>query len=131
MALILTPHTQQLTVRREGVRVVLLLNGRRIADLPWAKAEELARALISQARRCEEQEQADAIIADQAILTRIGFGIGLSNNPDILAAAANEAAWGAPRRYIPLSRAHGIASQAIFGTPAIRLGRPRKANRHG
>ena len=89
--LIFTPTTQHITVRREGVRVILLVNGKRAADLPWQKADELARALSAQARKCEEAEKAEAIIADQAILTRLGFPVGLSNDADILRAAANEA----------------------------------------
>lgn len=120
MTHIIVPQTRSVNVRQEGDRVLVIENGRTILDLPYQGAKALARALLSQAARAEEHAQAESIIADQAILTRAGAPFGLTSNPALLKAATVEAAWNTKlRRYIPPSRAGGIASQSVVGTPAI------------
>ena len=110
-------------VRQDGQRVLVIRDGRAILDLPWDAALDLARALQAQARRAEELAKAPAIIHDQAILTRMGFRFGLTSHPMLLREATKEAAWNRDlRRYIPPSRAHGIASQTVVGTPSIIRG---------
>jgi hypothetical protein len=113
-------QTKEFIVRQEGDRVLFIYNGRLITSLPWQAAESLARAIRAQAKAAEEVSKADQIVFDQAILTRLGVPVGLTNNPRILKAAANEAAWNSNlRRYIRPSRAKGIDSQEIFGRATI------------
>jgi hypothetical protein len=117
---VLQGRMRGVTVRCEGARVLIIEDGRMLLDVPWEAADALAKALHIQARRAEEEANAEQIVADQAILTRLGVPIGLSNRSDILHEAAKEAAWNSSlRRYIRPARAKGIASQAIFGTPTI------------
>lgn len=107
-------------VRREGNRVLVIENGQAILDLPWDAALELARALHVQGKRAEEEVKALDIIADQAILTRLGVPVGLTSRADMLREACEEAAWNSDlRRYIPSGRAGGITSGAVFGAPTI------------
>lgn len=114
------PKLSTVTVRREGTRVLVLHNGRKLLDLEHDAAQALAKALYVQSKQAEEEAEATRIIVDQAILTRLGVPIGLTNRPDLLKEACNEAAWNSKlRRYIPLSKALGIASQAVFGTPRV------------
>ncbi len=124
---ILPGEMKQVTVRQEGDRVLLLHNGRLLFSLPWQAALDLSRALYVQGKRAEEEANAIQIIFDQAILTRVGFPIGLSNRPDILAEAAREAAWNRDlRRYIRGDNAAGIANQTVFGTPRISVAPPKQ-----
>ena len=112
-----TAKISTITVRREGTRVLLLHNGRLLADLTHQAAAALARAIHVQAKRAEEEDAALDIIADQALLIRAGVPIGLSSRRDILELAANDAAWSSTlRRALP----GGIRSKAVFGTPRIR-----------
>ena len=118
---ILRAKLDTVNVVREGTRVLVLHNGRKLFDLEYQAAELLAKALRVQAKRAEEDAKALDIIADQAILTRLGVPVGLTSRPDMLKEACREAAWNSDlRRYIPPSRARGIASQEVFGTPTIR-----------
>ena len=107
-------------VRQEGTRVLLLKDGRALLDLPWQAALDLARALHAQGKRAEEIDCAQAIIQDQAILTRLGFRFGLTSHPQLLREATHAAAWHRDlRRYIPASRARGITSQEVVGAPTV------------
>lgn len=122
---------KEVTVRREGGRVLLLHNGTLLFSLPWQAAIDLSRALYAKAKQAEEEARAAQIVYDQAILTRVGFPIGLSNRPDILQEAAKEAAWNSDlRRYIRGDRAMGIANQTVFGTPRVTVG-PAPKEHHG
>lgn len=118
---------KEVVVRQEGDRVLLLHNGRLLFSLPWVAALDLARALHVQGKRAEEEANAIQIVYDQAILTRAGFPIGLSNRPDILAEAAKEAAWNRDlRRYMRGPMAAGIANQTVFGTPTVSVSPARR-----
>lgn len=130
MPTILTGAVRTLDVRAEGTRVLVLENGRAILDLPYSVAMALSRALRIKALEAEEEAEAERIVFDQAILTRLGVPVGLSNRPDIQREAAKEAAWNSTlRRYIPPSRAQGIASQAIVGTPIVKQYPPLEVKR--
>lgn len=121
MPTILQGTMRSVDVRQEGGRVLILEGGRLLLDLPYDAALALAKALRVKGKQAEEETQAEHIIADQAILTRLGVPVGLSSRPDIQREAAREAAWNTTlRRYIPHSRARGIATQEIFGTPVIK-----------
>lgn len=126
---IITGQVKTLDIRQEGERVLLIYNGQTTISLPWKAALEVAKALTIQAKKAEELANAERIISDQAILTRVGFPIGLTNHPAMLKEAMKEAAWNSNlRRYIPPMRAGGIASQAVFGTPSISQAPPKGAN---
>lgn len=125
MTMILKPQLNEMTVRQEGAKILLLFNGRLVCELTWEAAEVVARAMHVQAKKAEEIAKAEQIIYDQAILTRTGFPLGLSNHPGILQEARKEAAWNSDlRRYIPPARAFGIQSQEVFGAPVIRQAVP-------
>lgn len=110
------PEQKHIIIRQEQARVLLIVDGKTILDMPWDATLEIAGYLYLQAKKAEEFAQATRIINDQAILTRAGFPIGLSNNPHILKEAAKEAAWNSRlRRYIP----PGVRSGEIVGTPTI------------
>lgn len=113
---LLVPKLDQFMIRHEGTRVLLFLNGRLVADMEWRAADMLARALIVQARKAEEEAQAERIILDDALLFRAGFPLGLTNRPDLTREVYKEAAWNSDlRRYLP----GGIRSRERFGTPTI------------
>lgn len=121
MTSILIPKLLRLTVRRENTNILLLSDGELVAEWPWEAAKEIAKAIRVQALRAEEQAKAEQIIMDQAILTRIGAPVGLTDRPDFQRAAANEAAYNSDlRRYIRGRAAGGLESRAIVGVPTIR-----------
>ena len=106
----------QINIRQQGTRVLLIKNGVLIADLPWQKALAVAQGLIVQARKAEELAKAERIIQDQALLLRAGAPFGLTTHPAILREAAKEAEHNRVlRRYLP----GGIKSQEAVGTPTI------------
>ena len=115
------PATDQVTIRQEGTRIVLLRNGSLLLDMPWGAALEVGRALIAKARQAEELAAAERIIQDQAILERTAFPIGLSQHPRIQAEALKEAQWGDVRRYLPPPSIH---SGEAVGTPALAQATP-------
>lgn len=113
----------QVSVRQEGVNVVVVREGRAVFDMPWDAALELAAAILAQAKRAEELAHAEQIAGDQAILLRLGVPLGLSSRRDIQAEAQQRAAWDSQlRRAIPLKRAKGVAgirSREVFGIPKV------------
>lgn len=119
---ILIPQTKSATIRQEGVRVLVIVEGRLVLDLPWEAALQVAQAIQFKAKAAEEFAKAEQIALDQALLMRSGTPVGLTDNPDILKQAANEAAWNsALRRRLP---AGGIRSGERFGRPTVKKGRP-------
>lgn len=111
------------TIRREGSKVVLIVNGAATV-LPWEAAEEIGRGLIAKARQAEEQEKALGIIADHALLLRAGFPVGLTNRPDMQAEAAHVAQFDRDlRRYLP----GGIRSREMIHVPTIIAHSPRRS----
>lgn len=103
--MIWTPRTQQATIRQEGKRVLVFVNGQLVMDLPWEAALELAKAITVKARKAEELAKANQIIEDEAILARAGVPLSLTDHPDIRKEAFTLAAWGSKlRRYIRQNR---------------------------
>lgn len=99
--------------------------GRDFVMLERGVAAEIAKALIRGKLRLEELEQAERIARDSAILLRAGANFGLSNDPRILDAAKNAAAWDSDlRRCMP----GGVKSEEAFGTPALIQQPPRTLN---
>ena len=112
----------QITIRREDTRVLLLKNGVLIADMPYDKALSVARGLSLKAREAEEIVKAEQVIADNALLLRTGAPIGLSSNPDIIHESIKEAVNNRElRRYLP----GGIKSQSVVGRPSLIQHAPR------
>jgi len=113
--MVLAARIKALTVRVQGERVLLLHDGRLVADLPWKAAQALAKALAFQANRAEEWAKAERVALDQAILMRTGAPFGLTDDWAILGEARKLAAWDSRlRRYIP-----SIRSREAFGRPAV------------
>ena len=110
-------------VLQNGSRVLLLSNGRLVADLPVKAARELSKALRSVSALAEEWEVAERLIDDQALMIRTGAPVGLTDNMAINKAALTEAQWGKYRRYIP--NPGGIKSQAVFGRSRIIQSDPK------
>lgn len=121
MVQIYVPKLRKVNVRRDGHRVLLVVDGRRAADLPWEMALEVAKAITLQARDIEEDIKHEPIIADSALLIRSGAPIGLSSNPAILNEAAKEAVHNTRlRRHIPSTSGIGaINSKGIVGKPRL------------
>lgn len=116
------PKVKECAVRDEGARVVLLVEGRAVLDMPWEAADALARALRIKARKAEEIAKAGAVARDAAILLRAGAPWGLTSHPEIQQEAVKLARDDRDlRRYLP----GGIRSEAIFGAPSIKV-HPRK-----
>ena len=117
---IITGQISTLQIRQEGQRVVVISNGQAILDLPWDAALAIAQAIRVKALLAEEQAKAEAIVFDQALLTRLGVPFGLTGNKAIQQEARKEAAWNSDlRRYIRSNRMGGMGSQAVLGAPAI------------
>jgi len=119
MVEIFVPKIKQATIRREGLNVLIFMDGQKVADLPWDAALLLAKAMTIQARRIEEQVKADKIIYDQAILMRSGAPFGLSSHPVIINEAKKEAVHNPTlRKYLTGKRAGGIGG-SIVGSPTV------------
>lgn len=99
--MILLGEIKELSVRAEGDRVILLQDGRLVVSMPIAAARALIRALQVKTLEAEEENQAQAIAYDQAVLLRSGIPLGLSLRRDIQHEARQLAAWDSDlRRYI-------------------------------
>lgn len=107
----------KIVIRQDGPHVLFNFDSRFFVQLEASAAREFWEQLHGQIKLAEEHEQAERIIRDSAILMRAGAPIALSNNPKIVDAAKQAAAWDSDlRRYMPMN---GITSQESFGTPRI------------
>lgn len=101
---ILVPQQREGEIRQDGEKVLVLVNGQLVLTLNWDSAIHFSRAVYAVAKKAEEQAKAEQIIADQAILQRVGVPVGLVTRPDMAREALKEAAWNSDlRRYIPSS----------------------------
>lgn len=106
----------EVKVDKDKGRIIILEQGKVVLDIPWNMALSIGRSLIKQAKIVEEHENAGQIIKDQALLQRVGFPIGLTNNPDIQKEAMKEAVHSKElRKALP----GGIKSQSAVGTPTL------------
>lgn len=85
--------SQQVRVRQEGSVVCLIVDGKRVADIPWRNARQIAAALKQKANLAEEIENVERAINDNAIIARSGAPFGLSTNKKIKEAAWTDAQW--------------------------------------
>lgn len=67
-------------IRAEGDKVLLILDGRLVATMPWEAAQEFARGVMAKGKQAEEYAKAPQIITDQALLMRVGAKLGLTKN---------------------------------------------------
>ena len=109
--------TSEFRIHVEAEKVLLLLNGRLIAELPWEAAVTIGRGLIQKGHEAEEYAKHQLVIADQALLFKVGAPFGLTNNRDIIHEAIKESG--------------GIRSEVVFGTPTVIRHHPRNGGRHG
>lgn len=84
--------------------------------VPLAVAGHLASGIYAKAKLAEEWAEKERIADDGAFLCRIGFPIGLSDNPKIKQEIGKRAAWDSTlRRQLPGE----VKSQFVVGTPTI------------
>lgn len=120
---IIVPQQQEVQIKQDGERVLLIVDGKCVLNLPWDAADALSQAFKIQARNAEEIAKAAGIVEDSALLLRAGIPLGLSSHPKIQDEARKEAAHNRTfRRALP----GGIKSQQQFGRPGIRVHPPRK-----
>ena len=102
-------------IHQEGPEVLLIIDGRAL-KMPWNVALDVGKAIIKKARSAEEIAKAESIIFDQALLIRTGAPLGFTDNPDIQAEAAKEAAHNPQlRKYLR----GGVKATEQFGSPTI------------
>lgn len=107
--------------KADGDKVVACFNRRVYIVLTPKAALDIAKALTAAAKQAEEVQNSGQIITDSAILMRAGFPFTLSNNPKMLDAARNEAAWNRDlRRFMP----GGVKSEEVVGTPTLIQEKP-------
>lgn len=116
--MIIVPKIKEAVVRQEGTRVLVMVDGRVVLDLPWQAADQLAKAVRAKARQAEELAKAEDIVMDAAVLLRSGAPFGISSHPKILDEAKKEAAFNTTlRRAMP----GGIRSTTQYGLPAVEV----------
>ena len=103
----------------DGVRVILEFNGKDAKSIPWKHADEVANALRSNARICEQNEKKEQVIFDSAIIARTGLPIGFTSDPKMQDEARKESMYNRDIRRSNLPAIGSIPGQEVFGTPAI------------
>lgn len=109
----------RVTVRSDGAELIFVFEPARFL-VRWPPAEfgKVFGALVAQAARAEEWEQADRVARDHAILFRAGAPVGLTDHPAIRAEALKFARDDRElRRFMP----GGIRSTSMPGVPKIEL----------
>lgn len=106
-------------IRTEGTDVVLILDGKRIATMPYQTADELQRAIYIKAREAEELDKAYQVIEDGAWLMRMGIPIGFTDNSKMRQEIAKMAVYDKRlRKYLP--KMQGVKSKESFGAPSLK-----------
>lgn len=113
--------TTKVRLRCDGNDVLMLISEKTALRMSWGNADELAAAIKSMARQAEENDKADQVIMDGALLARAGFPIGMTDDPRKMAEVAKEAVSNtALRRQVRPLR--GVASTSIVGPPRLEMG---------
>jgi hypothetical protein len=103
----------------EPRRTLIILGTAKLGSVDWSSCFEIAASFRTAARMGEEIAKAPQIIAQQALLTRTGAPVGLSNNRKIQDAAYTDAQWdSAARKGMPM-RADTVPSARRCGTPSV------------
>jgi len=110
---------------KDGHEVVLVIDGKSTV-FPWELADIVASSLTANARKAEEYCKVNQIIADNALMQRAGFPLGLSDHPVIKDETIKEALYDRTlRRHLPSTRkdvANGlgnIQSKGVVGAPVL------------
>jgi len=116
---------EHIQFRHENGKVIFVFNGKGYS-MPWEKADDLSRAAATMARQAEEYCKANQIIADNALMQRSGFPMGLSDNPIIQDETIKEALGSKYlRRVLPWrdkntsSGIGGIKTRGAVGAPTL------------
>jgi len=116
-------------IGNDGFHVILQQDDKTML-IPWQAALEVAKAMTTVARKVEEVVKVDQIVSDEAFLNRLGFPIGLTNNPDIKKEAFQKAQYDPQlRKYMP--NAVGIPSSEAVGTPSLIQHKPKGGKDNG
>lgn len=112
-----------LRIVQDGDRVVLVHEGRAI-ELPHEAAVAVGQQLLAAGRRAEKIAKAERVVADQALVLRLGLPFGLTSDPVLQAEAMQVAQYDRDlRRYLP----GGIRSRGVVGTPVLIRHAPKGA----
>jgi len=103
----------------DGDRVIVEISGQKPKSIPWEHADEIANALRTNARICEQYEKANQVIHDAAIMARTGLPIGFTSDPKMQDEARKESMYNREIRRSNLPKIGSIPGQEVFGTPAI------------
>lgn len=103
---------------QDGSDVLLIVNGVCVAQIPWEAAITIGKNMVGVAKTAEEFAHKDSIIADQALLTRVGAGFGLTNNVKLQEEAKQMAAWDKKMRTIPADYRGKPGTPSVSQTPA-------------
>lgn len=120
--LIYTPNTKELTIRSVADKVIILLNGKLIATLPWEAAKEFAAGIKHQAGLSEEYAKAEQVSHDQALLIRSGLPVNIANLNDVQQLAWWKAQNDDSARRVPMK---GMPSKGKVGAPGLIRGEPK------
>ena len=116
MGEVIVPKLRAISLKVDGNRVIIIEGGKIVLNLPWNMAGPIGKALVKNAKKAEENEKALQIIKDQALIQRVGFPVGLTNNPEMQKEAMKVAQHDKDlRRFLP----GGIKSEGIVGTPTV------------
>ena len=107
----------------DGVQVIVEIAGRKPKGMPWRAADAVADALKINARICEQNEKANQVIYDTAILARTPLPIGLIAPtplaPKMIDEARNVSQFDRDIRKSNLPKIGSVAGQEVFGTPDV------------
>jgi hypothetical protein len=67
---------KRVSIRQEGVSVLVVVDGRAVLEMPWQAALDVSMAIRIQAKEAEALAKVEGIIWDQAILVRSGAPFG-------------------------------------------------------
>ena len=111
------------TIRREGNSILIENNGSVFALVPLEAMLQISNGMLGLIRLIEEEDKAEAIAFDQALLTRTGAlpGMGLTSNLDILDLARIEAGHNTELRK---ARPFGVRYQGNIGHVQLKQGDP-------
>jgi hypothetical protein len=93
---------REFRVKQENERVLLLLDGRLLAEMPYDAANGLAKAIYQVSKRAEEWVKREQVADDAALLARVGAPFNLVNDPRIAEEALKRAQHDPKlRKYVP------------------------------
>lgn len=107
---------------QNGPRVLILVNGKLLADLDCDAAIETGKAFLSVGRSAQEVRDVEKVAQDSALLLRVS-GLGLAHNQAVASEAYKRAQWDRGLRKV--RAIEGIPSESKVGRPSL-INRKRK-----